>query len=262
MQRRLITADFDTIPAALHSLLAGAPVYDSSSSPDARVLFIDKEDGFFLKSAAAGSLALEATMTAYFHSKGLSAQVLAYETGERDWLLTRALPGQDCLDAEYLQDPVRLCDTTAEILRRLHDTDHGDCPVVDRTGERLALARKNYEEGSYDAALFPDNWGFATADEAVAVLEELGGALKTDCLIHGDFCLPNILLENWRFSGLIDVAAGGVGDRHMDLHWGIWSLGFNLKTDAFRERFLDVYGREKMNEELLRAVAAIEALGA
>ena len=120
MERRRIMPNLDTIPAQFHSLLVGAAVYDSSSSPSARVLFIDKEGGFFLKSAAAGSLQKEAVMTDYFHRQGLSAQVLAYETQEQDWLLTRALPGRDCLDPAYLSEPERLCDITAELLRRLH----------------------------------------------------------------------------------------------------------------------------------------------
>ena len=262
MERRLITPEMDAIPTQFHSLLSGAAVYDSSSSASAKVLFIDKEGGFFLKSASAGSLEQEAMMTAYFHSKGLSAQVLDYETEAQDWLLTKALPGKDCLDPMYLADPVRLCDTTAELLRQLHETDHRDCPSGDRTAQRLELARTNFETGDFDKSLFPDNWGYDTPEEAIMVLDSMGGELKSDCLLHGDYCLPNILLENWRFTGFIDVAAGGVGDRHMDLHWGIWSLWFNLKTDAYRQRFLDAYGRDMVNEELLRVVAAVEALGA
>jgi kanamycin kinase len=262
MERKQIDLNFKSIPAQFHTLLAGATIYDSSSSPSARVLFIDKEGGFFLKSAAAGSLQQEAAMTAYFHGKGLSAQVLAYEAGEQDWLLTRALPGRDCLEEIYLAEPARLCDTVAELLRQLHETPCGDCPVKNRTAERLTLARKNYETGNFDRSLFPDNWGYASPWEAMAVLEELGGQLQANCLLHGDYCLPNILLDDWRLSGFIDVAAGGVGDRHMDLHWGLWSLWFNLKTDAYQERFLDAYGRDAVDEDLLRVVAAIEALGA
>ena len=262
MEHKRIDVDLSNIPSQFHTLLAGVTVYDSSSSPAARVLFVDREGGYFLKSAAAGSLRQEAAMTAYFHSKGLSAQVLTYETGEQDWLLTRALPGQDCLAGRYLAEPERLCDTTAGLLRWLHETPCEDCPVKNRTQERLKLARKNFESGNVDTGLFPDNWGYASAAEAMMVLEEHGARLKADCLLHGDYCLPNVLLDHWQFSGFIDVAAGGVGDRHMDLHWGLWSLEFNLKTDAYRERFLDAYGRDAVDEELLRLVAAIEALGA
>ena len=70
-----------------------------------------------------------------------------------------------------------------------------------------------------------------------------------------------IMLDNWNFSGFIDLGAAGIGDRHMDLFWGIWSLGFNLKTDRYRDRFLDAYGREDVEPELLRVVAACEVFG-
>ena len=260
MERKVIRPDLAAVPSQFHSLLMDTLVYDSSCSPTARVWFIPQQGGFFLKSAPAGTLQAEATMTAWFHSKGLSAQVVDYHSAGQDWLLTRALPGKDCLNAAYLSDPLRLCDTTAQLLRQLHETDFSGCPVQDRTGQRLALAKTHYETGNYDTSLFPDNWGYSSAKEAMAVLSELGGELGSDCLLHGDYCLPNILLDQWQFSGFIDVAAGGVGDRHMDLHWGLWSIWFNLKTDAFQERFLDVYGRDAVQPELLKAVAALEAL--
>ena len=85
--------------------------------------------------------------------------------------------------------------------------------------------------------------------------------LKADTLLHGDYCLPNILLDNWKFSGFIDLGAAGVGDRHIDLLWGIWTLRFNLGTNAYSQRFLDAYGRDKAQPELLRGMAALEAFG-
>lgn len=39
------------IPCEFSELIAGADVYDSSCSPEARVLFIDRDCGYFLKSA-------------------------------------------------------------------------------------------------------------------------------------------------------------------------------------------------------------------
>ena len=69
------------------------------------------------------------------------------------------------------------------------------------------------------------------------------------------------MLDSWKFSGFIDLDAAGLGDRHIDLFWGIWSLGFNLKTDAWRERFLDAYGRDKVEEEMFRLISACEVFG-
>ena len=83
--------------------------------------------------------------------------------------------------------------------------------------------------------------------------------MKRDTLIHGDACLPNLIMENGRFRSFIDVGQAGVGDRHIDLYWAIWSLQYNLGTDAYTDLFLDLYGRGKVDEELLRVVAEVEA---
>ena len=84
--------------------------------------------------------------------------------------------------------------------------------------------------------------------------------LQTDTLLHGDYCLPNILLDDWRFSGFIDLGNGGVGNRHVDLYWGAWTLCFNLGTDEFRSLFFDAYGRELIEPDALRVIAAAECL--
>ncbi len=262
MNRTRITPNLSDYPVVYHPLLQGAPVYDSSCSPEARVIYIEKDGGLYLKSAPEGTLACEADMTRFFHSKGLATEVVNYHTAEkRDWLLTVRVPGEDCTHADYTSNPERLCDLTATLLRELHECDTADCPVRDHTVNYLALAGQNYRTGRYDASLFPDNWGYHSADEAWNVIESDGHRLQCDTLLHGDYCLPNIMLDNWRFSGFIDLGNGGVGDRHVDLFWGAWSLFFNLKTDRYRDRFFDAYGRDAIDLDMLRVVAACEVFG-
>ena len=261
MERKQIQMNFDGIPRQFLPFFEGATVYDSSCSPDAKVLFLDKEDGYYLKSAHVGSLKREAAMTEWFHGKGLATEVLGYLQEERDWLLTRRLPGEDCIYRPYLDQPERLCDILGQQLRALHELDGNDCPCRDKMDEYFALAEENYRNGSYDPNQFPNSFGYASAEEAWHVVERDGRLLKWDTVLHGDYCLPNILLNNWEFSGFIDVGNGGIGDRHIDLFWGIWSLGFNLKTDRYRDRFLDAYGRDRVEPELLRIVAACEVFG-
>ena len=50
-------------------------------------------------------------------------------------------------------------------------------------------------------------------------------------------------------------------DRHIDLFWGAWTLACNLKTDAYRHYFFDAYGRDLVDDERLRIVAAAECFG-
>ncbi len=261
MKKALLEKIPNDIPHDIQRFIAKADVYDSSCSPDARVYYIDEGNGYYLKCSGKGTLEIEAKMTEYFHSKSLGAEVLNYTSNDRDWLLTSAVVGEDCVYEKYLMDPKRLCDTIACELRKLHETDFSDCPIPDRTAEYLACAEKNYRTGNYDKSHFPDSFGYRSADEAYAVLSEGKDALKSRVLLHGDYCLPNIILNDWKLSAFIDVGSGGVGDRHIDIFWGAWTLWYNLKTNQYRERFLDAYGRDKADESILKIIAAAEVFG-
>ncbi len=261
MKRTPIVLDLNTLPEQFRGFAVGAKAYDSSCSREARVVYLDKEGGLFLKSAPKGALEREASMTWFFHEKGMAAEVLGYCSEEKDWLLSRRVPGEDCIHPDYLAEPKRLCDTIATLLRQLHETAPAGCPVPDHTAVYLATAERNYRAGVFDAHLFTPEWSFSDREEAYKHLQAHRHLLKCDTLLHGDYCLPNIMLDNWHFSGFIDLDHGGVGDRHVDVFWGAWTLYFNFGTDAYRERFLDAYGRDVLQPELLRVIAAAECFG-
>ncbi|MDE6725289.1 MAG: aminoglycoside 3'-phosphotransferase [Ruminiclostridium sp.] len=261
MKKTLLNTIPKEIPQEIQHFVSGSDIYDSSCSPEARVYFVDKEKGYYLKSSKKGTLEKEAKMTEFFHSKGLGAEVLNYISTDCDWLLTAAVIGEDCTHEKYLAEPENLCDTVAIELRKLHETDFTGCPITDRTAEYLADAEKNYLTENYDKSHFPDSFGYRSAKEAFDILTEGKDALKSDVLLHGDYCLPNIILNDGKLSGFIDVGCGGVGDRHIDIFWGLWSLWYNLKTDKYCGRFLDAYGRDKADAEVLKIIAAAEVFG-
>ena len=249
------------LPPEIEALTRGAQIYDSSCSPEARVYLIDRDGGYYLKMAPVGALKREAEMTAYFHALRLGAEVLCYQSGERDLLLTARVRGEDCTYGQYMDDPKRLCDTIAERLRLLHEASPVGCPVSNHTARYIATVEENYRRGNYDKTQFPDAFGYKSAEEAIRVFDEGKHLFRCDTLLHGDYCLPNIMLDDWAFSGFIDLGNGGVGDRHVDLFWGAWTLWFNLKTNRYRDRFFDAYGRELVSEEIIRIVAAAEVFG-
>lgn len=261
MKRTPMQRPPEDLPSSLSRLLAGGRFYDSSCSEEARVYFAELRDGYYVKRAPLGSLRAEAEMTAYFHKKGLGAEVLAYEHTECDWLVTARVEGEDGTDPRWTSEPRRLAILLGEELRRLHETDPRGCPVPDRMSGYLALVDENYARGSYDKTAFPDSFGYRSAEEAYAVLRDGRSGLRSEVLIHGDYCLPNVMLKDFRLSGFIDLGNGGVGDRHVDLFWGAWTLWFNLKTHAYRDLFLDAYGRDRVDEQLLKTVAAAEVFG-
>jgi len=133
-----IKPDIEIYPTELRPLLTDARLYDSSCSEQAKVIFIYKDNGYFLKSAPKGTLEREAVMTKYFHNKGLAANVLMYISNENDWLLTEKIHGDDGITAKHLEQPERLCDIFAEQLALLHATDFSGCPIPDHTERYLA----------------------------------------------------------------------------------------------------------------------------
>ena len=249
------------LPSEIERLMCGATLYDSSCSPEARVYYIEKDGGYYLKTASEGALFREAQLGAYFHKKGLSPEVLFYQSGQTDLLLTARAEGEDATHPSFLAEPERLCDTMAYALRALHETEAPDCPVKDRMTEYFHLADKNYHEGKFDPFHFPDGAAFSSPSEAYAHMKNGQGILKNEVLLHGDYCLPNIILKNFSVTSFIDVGNGGIGDRHVDLFWGAWTLWFNLKTDRYRDRFLDAYGRDLVDKNILSVVCAAECFG-
>jgi len=157
MKRKQLKEIDVPIPTEFQPLLNRATVFDSSCSPEARVWMIDRDGGYYLKRGARGSLEAEARMTRYFHQKGLGTEVLSYLSGDYDWLLTARVVGEDCTHADYLADPRRLCDTIAERLRALHETDFSDCPIADRMSGYCATVEENYRTENYDKSAFPDS---------------------------------------------------------------------------------------------------------
>ena len=103
MKKTLIDKIPYSLPEDFSSLRHGAKFFDSSCSPEARVYFIEKDLGYYLKINKAKELKNEAVMTDYFHSKGLGAEEAAVWTilsgGECDF---DALCEQSGMDPEEL----------------------------------------------------------------------------------------------------------------------------------------------------------------
>jgi aminoglycoside phosphotransferase len=67
-------------------------------------------------------------------------------------------------------------------------------------------------------------------------------------LIHGDYCLPNVLVQEGELSGLVDVGQAGLGTPDTDLAAGVWTLQYNFGKGHARP-FLDAYGWPPMSDQ-------------
>ena len=74
-----------------------------------------------------------------------------------------------------------------------------------------------------------------------------GEAKPGRVLIHGDYCLPNVLVEQGRLTALVDLGQSGIGDPRDDFAAALWSLHYNYGPGFARE-FLDSYGVPPMTD--------------
>ncbi len=223
MQKTEIKININDFPKEIHHILSSAKIYDSSSHPTMKVLYSDL--GYYVKIAENEQLKKEVEMTRLFESKGMGVEVISYISDNKDYMVTKSAKGEDC--THYLISPERLCEKLAETMKYLHSQSIENIPI-------------------------------SQCMEAYSEIEN-GNLLKQDTFIHGDFCLPNVMLDNWDFSAFIDVGLAGAGDRHIDIYWALWSLNYNLKTDKYTDYFLELYGKENYDPKILKIVSEVEA---
>jgi aminoglycoside phosphotransferase len=75
-----------------------------------------------------------------------------------------------------------------------------------------------------------------------------GDSAAGNVLIHGDYCLPNVLVDQGRLSGLVDVGRAGLGDSRDDLAAGLWTLHYNFGP-GYARAFLDAYGAPTITDK-------------
>ncbi len=241
-------------PLALQPYLEGVETIDCSGQSIATTLYL--ESGYYLKIAPKGSLVNEAMFTKWFNAKGLSAEVVLFLSEDKDYLLTRKAVGE--VLTAYLDQPKALCKALAMGLHQLHSLSVKDFPVSDKMDTYIQTAEQHYHKGCFDKSLLVPWIAFADREEAWQLFQANKHRLHRNVILHGDYCLPNVLMKDSEFSAMIDLGQSGVGDRHIDLYWALWSLWFNLGTDLYNDYFLDCYGRDLVDDELLKTIAAIE----
>ena len=101
--------------------------------------------------------------------------------------------------------------------------------------------------------------------KAISLLRALDGAHcpfsstdnAGDGFVHGDLCLPNILISpDNEIAGFIDLDNAGRGDPWYDYAWALWSLAYNLQTRDYGAALLARIGVPFSEEKFNRYIPA------
>ncbi|WP_455709972.1 phosphotransferase [Nocardiopsis alba] len=180
------------------------------------------------------------------------------------WLAMRALPGSPASDEWPAGERDRVVDLLAHAARELHATPWGDAPFDRSLPSVLVEVRERVVSGLVDRS-----WAIAGKEgpPAAVVLEQLESLAEelgdgTLMVSHGDFCLPNVLIDETGAAGFVDVGRAGLADPHSDLADMTRSLRSHMNPqygEASAHRFLDAYGRDGVDPERLRLHDLLES---
>jgi aminoglycoside phosphotransferase len=177
----------------------------------------------------------EKTKMEWLKGKASVPDIIDYEMDEtHEYLIMSRLFGTDAAQTKWKSDPNKLVSQLGRALRHLHDNvDITNCPFNMRLTNR-------FEEITYNL-----NIGRVPDPQAVdKLLTDLIASTPEEDLVftHGDYCLPNIIIDEelCEVVGFVDLGRAGIADRYHDVALCLGSIQYNI-GEGYNQIFLNAY---------------------
>ncbi|MFB9760724.1 APH(3') family aminoglycoside O-phosphotransferase [Ectobacillus funiculus] len=175
-------------------------------------------------------------------------KVLYYNKDEaNEYLLTTEITGINASDKAYETNLPLLIELLAAGLKKIHSLSIEGCPFSKNLDVKIEEARKRIENGLVDEGDFDS---VRIGIKAKDLFDELFSKRPTNedlVFTHGDYCLPNIIINEGKVSGFIDWGRAGISDRYQDLALVIRSIAYNFGENHI-PLFLKTYGVTGLDE--------------
>jgi aminoglycoside phosphotransferase len=220
-----------------------------------RIQHLELPDGrrAYLKIAPRGGpedLGLERDRLGWLAHRLPVPEVLGFDAGEDvERLLVSELPGT----AAHLTEAVpraTVLGVVADALRRIQAVDVASCPFRATTCDEIAEARAMVARGAIDEPGFLAVTGLSPAAALARITALVAARPPRDAVwSHGDFCLPNVLIDGHRLGGILDWGLARVADPARDLAMLEGSLRHNLGEASVSE-FYAIWGARPPREQV------------
>lgn len=170
---------------------------------------------------------------------------------QTSYLLMSRLLGTMTCDASLLQNPKNVISVLAEGLHMLWQVDIQECPSPNILDEKLQEAEYRVAHGLCDTDnVEPDTYGpqgFASPAQLLAWLKK-NRPQEQPVFSHGDYCLPNVFVQDGYISGFLDLGRSGISDPYQDIALCYRSLIHNFQEqphpDFYPEMLFEALGLE------------------
>lgn len=129
-------------------------------------------------------------------------------------------------------------------LKTLHSLSIESCPFNQKLDVKIEEAKRRVENGLVDEEDFDELRKGLKARELFGELISKKPINEDLVFTHGDYCLPNIIIDKGKVSGFIDLGRAGVSDRYQDLALAIRSITYN-----FGKEYIPFFLKDKELDE-------------
>lgn len=205
-------------------------IIDETGCSGSSVLIYD--DAVLKIGPSSDELENEHAMMGWFENKvSVPKCIVDHTENGINYLLMSKIPGKMSSDDEYMRNPEELVSVLANAMKDLWKIGVSDCPVKNDLSTVFKSAEYRVEHGMVDAEdAEPETFGKGGFKDPEELLRWLYDNKPEEdfVLSHGDSCLPNVFVENGKFSGFVDIGRMGVADRYQDIALCYRSLAHNF----------------------------------
>ena len=137
-------------------------------------------------------------------------------------------------------------------LKTIHSIPIYNCPFDQSLNNQLIRVKEIIRQKLVNTDNFDDERKGKTIDQLYNELIETRPSSEDLVFTHGDYCLPNVLINNFELSGFIDLGRSGIADRYQDLALCARSIICNFHDPELVSTFFGEYGIDTIDEDKLR----------
>lgn len=196
------------------------------------------------------------------------ARVLAYEENNgRAYLLKTKIKGKMLCDEEFLNNPELLFKLASDALKMLWSVDIRGLDLQNTVDVIIDYGKYSINNNKLKIEESDTNVtsGFKDFYEIMDCIIN-NKPDEENVICHGDFCLPNIIIDNNEIKGFIDLGLTGISHRYQDVAILYRSIKYNMtgvygsSYEGFDENKLFDNLGIKRNSSLLRYYLLVDEL--
>jgi aminoglycoside phosphotransferase len=175
--------------------------------------------------------------------------LLFTEDDTNSYLLLSEVRGVPAIDDSLKTGSPRVVEQLVEGLKMIHALPVENCPFRAPLADKIEAARERMLKNQVAEDDFDDE---RLGRSAVEVFREMIASVPPNLdsvFTHGDYCVPNVILDGNRLSGFVDWAEAGIADPFQDLALLVRSVGDNFGKE-YQKRVCELYGIEPDYEKI------------